>query len=300
VQPQFRVSEKAFKKAQKDATYLRVGKGNKAPPTRSISAAQKHWENDPEERDIIFIPQLRLSGTPSDIRRTLSSWYSPMTSEMAEAYINNAITYQNFKTSKAADFQNELALKESASNREKAESRHSYLLASWFVQEIKAGRATPSAEAKKGAKSPKRKSSGGRKGSRGASIKQKFDDIIAARSSDPTGKLANRIVHYHHKTGKSSTVDAPSEDGRSKKYFNRSIPLMADNEADYRKILAEVGYTPDVINQEVALANNNIKTRSMSKTKSPRASHTFVLPTQFQAPTGPTQFMGVGGVAQPM
>jgi hypothetical protein len=63
-----------------------------------VGSFEELWK-DSFKQDYIFIPELMISGRPEEIRR----YYGPN----VEAYINNALTHNNYTTSKAEVYQQE-------------------------------------------------------------------------------------------------------------------------------------------------------------------------------------------------
>jgi hypothetical protein len=87
-------------------SFARVGREN---ITRiHLSAASHFWIYNPELNMIVFILPLRICGTPDDIRKTLRSVEPPYSEEEINNYLKDAITKDNYQTTKADDYNKEI------------------------------------------------------------------------------------------------------------------------------------------------------------------------------------------------
>jgi len=90
----------------KGKSFARVGRENL---TRiNLSDASHFWIYNPELITIIFILPLRICGTPDDIRKELRSTEPPYSEDEINNYLKDAITKDNYQTTKADDYNKEI------------------------------------------------------------------------------------------------------------------------------------------------------------------------------------------------
>ena len=86
--------------------FARVGRENL---TRvNLSVASHFWIYNPELNMIVFILPLRICGTPDDIRKTLRSIEPPYSEDEINNHLKDAITKDNYQTTKADDYNKEI------------------------------------------------------------------------------------------------------------------------------------------------------------------------------------------------
>lgn len=79
-------------------------------PCRFLSGAVRSWsKSDVGENTRVFILPLRITGTPQDIKETLELSRAPYTEQEINNYLKDAITKNNYKTTKSKEYKEEIA-----------------------------------------------------------------------------------------------------------------------------------------------------------------------------------------------
>jgi hypothetical protein len=98
--------EKA-RKADEKAAFIFVGGKNKKQSMRVFSGTYKNWKkNPPRDTDLMFLFTERIMGTRNDLHRTLSGLGK--TQSEVESILKNAVTFNNFETTKKSEVLREL------------------------------------------------------------------------------------------------------------------------------------------------------------------------------------------------
>lgn len=135
--------------AERQATrrsFLRVGpirrtkQGANANPVRfrSLSGAvKKSWSStDPEELNTIFNVQYRITGTPENVRLALQ--YAGVPAQEIERVIADSITANNYQTTKAREYQQELAAYQGRVRAGPSQPGYGINELLWFAQNLPA------------------------------------------------------------------------------------------------------------------------------------------------------------------
>ena len=84
--------------------------GKKRLAHRFLSGAPRVWTSpDLKKNEIVYILPLRICGTHNDIRETLKSAEPPYTENEIDNYLRNAISKYNYQTTKANEYNQEIA-----------------------------------------------------------------------------------------------------------------------------------------------------------------------------------------------
>lgn len=88
-------------------TFIRVGAPNIS--NRLLLGAPRAWNNpNSEENMVIFILPLRITGTPENIKKALKLAQPPYGEEEINSYIKDAITKDNYQTTKSEEYITEI------------------------------------------------------------------------------------------------------------------------------------------------------------------------------------------------
>ena len=218
------------KKAAEHNKYIRVG-GEKIG-SRFLSGAKRSWDNaDPEENRTVFQPQLRISGTPENIRYALT--YAGFSNEQIDEFLNNVITKDNANTTMRNVVLEELARRQSSgSAKPSAKPFYDLNQIIWFADHVKSAIISNSVGQQKGTVS-----SPGRAGA-SESLAEKIANLKPGKVLDVSGMDLT--------TGKGvRTVNIPKTN-RSGKYGAvvngvYHAPIISNNFEAYRRAI-ELGY----------------------------------------------------------
>ena len=101
------MSSDSIEKRIKDRFFVGVN-GIKRFPCRFLSGALRSWaKSNIEENTRVFILSLRITGTPEHIKETLK--LSQYTDEEINNYLKDAITKDNYQTTKSKEYKEEIA-----------------------------------------------------------------------------------------------------------------------------------------------------------------------------------------------
>jgi len=230
VPPGFKWTPDQAKKAAEHNKYIRVG-GEKIG-SRFLSGAKRSWDkSDALENETVFQPQLRISGTPENIRYALT--YAGYSQEQINEFLNYVITKDNYQTTMRHEVEAEKQRRDQSEGA-KTSSKPLYTLNQilWFHANIKSAVIRNNSGQQKGSVS-----SPGRAGA-GESLAEKIANIKPGKVLDVSGMDLT--------TGKGvRTVNIPKTN-RSGKYgaiINGAYhaPIISNNFEAYRRAI-ELGY----------------------------------------------------------
>lgn len=114
------------------------GANANAKPVRSLSGAvKKSWSSaDPDELNTIFNVQYRITGTPENVRLALQ--YANVPAQEIERVIADSITANNYRTTKALEYQQELAAYQGRARAEPSQPGYNINELLWFAQNLPA------------------------------------------------------------------------------------------------------------------------------------------------------------------
>lgn len=96
------------RKAEEKSQFIFVGGKNKKQSMRLFSGTYKKWTREnPQDKDLIFLSDYRIMGKREDVAKTLSS--IGKTQSEIDSILKNAITFNNFNTTKKGEVEKELA-----------------------------------------------------------------------------------------------------------------------------------------------------------------------------------------------
>lgn len=130
----YKWSQAAADAAAAKGAFIRVGKGKVT--RRYLSGFARTWESsDTNEHRTIFSLDARITGLPEDVRAALK--YANVVDENIDAIIANAITKDNYQTTKKQDFDDELAARNSLKETKPSVAGYEWPQIVWFATNIK-------------------------------------------------------------------------------------------------------------------------------------------------------------------
>jgi len=209
-------------------SFIRVG-GEKAS-TRALSGASRSWSSeDPEENMTVFILPLRISGVPDKIRQSLKGAQPPYTDEEIDEFLSDAITKDNYETSKAQEFQDEVAAYKKLKTEKVPVEHYSEEQLNWFCNPeiIKNVRV----ESKKSAPKHQGPDAVRTRTSPGATLNERIEKLndgfildISQMSSD-------------YKNIKTKPIPKTNKSG---KFFSAPVPFLTNDYDKYYEIINHV------------------------------------------------------------
>lgn len=277
----FRWTQDAAGKAAAKGAFLRVGGAQVTK--RFLSGSKRSWTSTkPDEYRTIFSTDLRITGTPEAVTTALS--LAGLTQEQIQEVLARSITRDNFNTTMAAVYNNEIANYEAIKQQKPVPEGYEWDQLIWFGQNIKSAViATKTGEQRGTVASP------GRAGA-GESISEKLNKLAPGKVLDVSNMDLN--------TGRGvRTVTAPKTE-RSGKYSSGKIPIISNNIDKYIRALqlaygadAETVYAADIdmvrhllagtITQLYTFPAQPVAARVPSPTRVP--GQTLASPPRFQA-----------------
>src|SRR5436190_8833891 len=188
VEAGLRWSNESAGKHADNKSFIRVG-AEKAS-TRFLSGALRSWSNpNAEENMTVFVVPLRISGTAEHIKEALKLAQPPYTEEEINDFLSDAITKDNYETSKADEYKEEIASYKKMKDEKVPVEHYSAEQLNWFCDpeilknvRVESKKSAPKTQ---GAESVKTRSAPG------ASIKERMEKLnegfildISAMTSD--------------------------------------------------------------------------------------------------------------------
>lgn len=281
----YRWSRAAAEAAAARGSFIRVG-GTQVG-RRTLSGARKSWTRDePEENTSIFLLEHRITGTPDAVALALQ--YAGFSQAEITAALANAITRENFQTTKAREFAAEVDAYNAGRKNKTPAARFEWSDIIWFAQNIKSAQIGTKAGEPRGAVAV-----GGRAGA-GESIADKVRKLGAGKVLD----VSNMDVN----TGKGVRAVPAPKTAKSGKFGTRGIPIISNNIDKYVRALelayganAATEYAGDI--QQVRKALTGQPTQA-ARPPSPRAAvGATIAPAAQFVPRVTTPGRGAGGVA---
>jgi len=209
-------------------SFIRVG-GEKAS-TRFLSGGPRSWSSpNPEENNTVFVLPLRISGTPEHIKQSLKVAPQPYTEEEINVYLSDAITKDNFKTTKAEEYNAEIeAYKKMKADKVPIE-HYSVEQLNWFCDPeiIKNVRV----ESKKSAPKAHGNETTKTRSSPGASIKERIEKLNDGFILDISGMTSD------YKNIKTKPVPKTNKSG---KFYSVPLPFLTNDYDKYYEIVNHV------------------------------------------------------------
>lgn len=299
VPPGFRVTDDAIKAAAERGGFIRVG-GNQAG-RRTLSGAKRAWSSDkPEENRSIFLLDYRVTGTPENVTTALQ--YAGVAEDEINRAIANAVTRENYQTTKAEEYQAELDRYAATRRTKPAVEGYDWEQILWFGQNIKSAQIGTKTGEARGAVAV-----GGRAGTT-ESLADKL------RKLGP-GKVLD-VSNMDLATGKGvRTVPAPKT-AKSGKFGTNRVPIISNKVDQYVRALelaygadAQIQFAQDIQQVRQALTMpgaqmaapqgqgvTQVRPPSPPRVPSPALGATIAPAPTFQAPRVTTPRIGtIGG-----
>lgn len=227
----FRWTTEAATAAAEKGSFLRVG--GDTVTRRTLSGAKKSWARDkPEENRSIFLLEHRITGTPENVRTALQ--YAGFSEDEINRAIANAITAENYQTTKAADYDAELARYAATRRTKPAVEGYDYEQILWFGQNIKSAQIGTKTGEARGAVAV-----GGRAGPT-----ESLADKIRKLGADKVLDVSNMDVN----TGKGVRTVPTPKTAKSGKFGTKRVPIISNNIDKYVRAL-ELAYGADARTQ---------------------------------------------------
>jgi len=275
----FRWTPDAAKTAQERGAFLRVG--GQAVGRRTLSGARRAWAklDNPDESRTIFLLAHRITGTPENVSTALN--YAGFPQADINAAIAGAITRDNFQSTMAQAFNDEIA-RHAATKRVKPQAEgYEWDQILWFGQNIKSAQIGTKPGELRGAVV-----AGGKAGA-GDSLAEKL------RKLGP-GKVLD-VSNMDLATGKGVRSIPSPKTAKSGKFGTTRIPIISNKLDTYVRALelaygadARTTYAQDVEQVRLAL------TGAPALAAVPRAPSPTRVPGAVIAPA--PQFALAGGV----
>lgn len=228
--PGYNYSPEAVAKAAAAGKFLHVG-GEKSVTKRTLSGAPGYWNSDdPDEQRIIYIaePAYRLTGTPEQVAQSLR--YRSIGPAEIQRVIDNAITRDNYNTTKAKEVEVEMAKAEAAKTVKPKKPAYTLENCIYFASKLDQAKIL-SKGASNGAGVAV---SGGKRGNRSASLAQRLAKLGPNKVLD--------VSAIDMQTGSGAVPKpTPGENARSGKYGTNNIPIISNNLEKYRRAI-ELAY----------------------------------------------------------
>lgn len=207
-------------------SFIRVG-GEKAS-TRFLSGANRSWISaNPEENMTVFIVQLRISGTPEHIRQALK--LAQYTDEEVSEFLKEAIDKDNYQTTKAEEYNEEIASYKKMKEDKVPVEHYSEEQLKWFCDPeiIKNVRV----ESKKSAPKTQGNESVKTRSSPGASIKERIEKLNEGFILDISGMTSD------YKNIKTKPIPKTNKSG---KFYSAPLPFLTNDYDKYYEIINHV------------------------------------------------------------
>jgi len=223
-----RWSNDSAEKHSVNKSFIRVG-GEKAS-TRFLSGALRSWSNpNPEENMTIFVVPLRISGTEEHIKESLKLAQPPYKEEEINEFLEDAITKENYQTSKAEEYNEEIAAYKKMKEDKVPVEHYSVEQLNWFCDPeiIKNVRV----ESKKSAPKTQGNESVKTRTAPGASIKERIEKLNEGFILDISGMTSD------YKNIKTKPVPKTNKSG---KFYSAPLPFLTNDYDKYYEIINHV------------------------------------------------------------
>lgn len=226
----FKWSPELANRANEKGQFIRVG-GTKQTTKRFLSGAPRRWASaDPEENQTIFHTGYRITGTPQNVRLALQ--YAGIDNATIDQVLASSITRDNYTTTKAAEFQQEVENAHRLKGNKPAVEGYSWDQIIWFWKQLPGAIVGTKSGEQRGAIGGQGR--GGTTQSLGEKIRNlKKDQVIDVSNIDPrTGKGARTV--NRPKTNKSGKLGTKTP----------GVPIISNNLDNYIRAI-ELIYGPD-------------------------------------------------------
>ena len=222
VNPGLKWSQQAAIKAQEKAQFLRVG--GVGVTKRYLSGAKRSWSSaDPNEYRTIFSLTYRLTGVPENVAAALR--YAGVDEGTINTIIGESVTRDNFATTMADYYNNELAYHASMKQTEVKPTAQTPAHYQWYVDQIKAGEYVCKNKAGGAGCDVK----GTSRGVRSLSIVERYRALKAGSVLNVSGLDAV--------TGSGIRTISRPKTTKTKLFGTMDIPIVSDNVAAYVRAL---------------------------------------------------------------
>ena len=209
-------------------SFIRVG-GEKAS-TRFLSGASRSWSNpNSEENMTVFVLPLRISGTADHIKEALKLAQPPYTEEEINEFLKDAITKDNYQTTKAEEYDEEIASYKKMKEDKVPVEHYSVEQLNWFCDPdiIKNVRV----ESKKSAPKTQGNESVKSRTAPGASIKERIEKLNDGFILDISGMTSD------YKNIKTKPIPKTNKSG---KFYSAPLPFLTNDYDKYYEIINHV------------------------------------------------------------
>lgn len=209
-------------------SFIRVG-GEKAS-TRFLSGAPRSWSNsDSGENMTVFILPLRISGTAEHIKESLKLAQPPYTDEEINNYLKDAITKDNYQSTKKEEYEAEIASYKKMKTDKVPIEHYSVEQLNWFCDPeiIKNVRV----ESKKSVPKTQGNESVKTRTAPGASIKERIEKLNDGFIFDISGMTSD------YKNIKTKPVPKTNKSG---KFYSVPLPFLTNDYDKYYEIVNHV------------------------------------------------------------
>ena len=223
-----RWSNESAEKHAANRSFIRVG-GEKAS-TRFLSGAPRSWSNsDPQENETVFVVPLRISGTEEHIRESLKLAQPPYTEEEITEFLNDAITKHNYQTTKAEEYDEEIAAYKKMKEDKVPVEHYSIEQLNWFCEpeiiknvRIESKKSAPKAQGNETVKT---------RTSPGSSIQERMGKLNEGFILDISGMTSD------HKNIKTKAIPKTNKAG---KFYSAPLPFLTNDYDKYYEIINHV------------------------------------------------------------
>lgn len=210
-------SKQDAEKALKKHAFIRVSPSDKRS-TRQMSGAERVW-GIPESKNEVYLTTFRISGKKENVRKALlRAGYSE---SQVEDALKNAITSENYKTTRKEDYDNEIASLALYKASEKERKKRDEI--DWDTLLKIASNVKQTHVIMKDRGSP-------RKTGRGMTLIQRFDAI-----QGDEGKMIN-VTNMREDTTGAQTRNKPQTE-RGQMVYIKDVPIMSKTKAKYMEAL---------------------------------------------------------------
>lgn len=290
-------SSEAAEKAAEKNSFIRVG-GEKISH-RFLSGSSRSWSNDDaEENRTIFLVVFRLSGTPENVALALK--HAGYTEEQIKSFLSDAITSDNFQTTKKSEFDEEIERHKTGKLNKPLVDNYDFEQLKWFAEHIKDAKIENKKSTPKGLGSQDVITVAKTRLSPGSSLKERVEKLQDGHLLDVSDMGAD------FKGVK--TKPAPKTE-KSGKHFSSDLPFMSNNLDKYIKAVENV-YGADGVTKyaknidEVRQKLQGIKVQANNSSiplpnQAPKSAITIPLPSKTQAVPVPTTAQGIPKIKSP-
>lgn len=240
------LNDEMINRAREGSYYIKLG--NKGG-TLTVTGAPGYWQRDGNQ-NVIYIPSMRIAGTPEDITQVLRTNYNASDADIQQ-YISSGFTSQNYNVpaeqgGKAEEFDQEVEeykkFRQNKENQKQADIVNGRVPRplelsdlDWIIPGLPEATTAKSSGAGRRTPSKTKPTSGAAKGAKAGGLAQRIQQLAPGKVLD--------VSNMNESGTGIKTINQPGQG--SKKFGVQGLPIVSSDATNFERALTELSLTPD-------------------------------------------------------